>query len=357
MVTSETKGTGFIPMKELYSKLRAVLGSGVSSGPPRALLTGLALLMALPTGAGAATVRVEPFRQPPIDNAGDGYCGKIGIPCPTDMVSLTAAAGEANNVSFAYQAIPGTGGSAPGSTPFRERINVRDQNPLQVGPGCERVDAFAATCEAGARGPVELGDGQDRIRDVEDYPVSGGTGDDVMAVSHGDGGPGDDVLVIGDGDGGSGNDRIICPPDQVSAFCGLNGGPGNDVLKCDPRDTSCFFGGGSGNDRLIGGVKGEFGLQDKLVGGSGRDSLDGRGGNDRLDGGSGNDRLRGGGGADVLRGGTGADRLEARELRSRGEHTARDKVDCGAGRRDRANADRRDRVRRCERVRRPRRTR
>ena len=58
--------------------------------------------------------------------------------------------------------------------------------------------------------------------------------------------------------------------------------------------------------------------------------------------------LVGGRGKDKLFGGAGNDTLDARDGK-------RDTVDCGAGRRDLARVDRRDRVRRCERVKRPRR--
>jgi len=190
------------------------------------------------------------------------------------------------------------------------------------------------------------------------YPVSGGTGDDVLAADRAEGGPGDDVLAVTTGDGGPGNDLLRCFPGQ-SDFCELSGGRGNDLLRCRSQRANCNLHGDSGNDRLIGGQtnRRDPGLQDRLFGGGGRDSLDGRAGNDTLEGGSGNDRLRGGGGRDVLRGESGDDRLEAIELRSLGERTARDAVSCGAGRRDQAVADRRDRVTRCERVRRGRRTR
>ncbi|HEY7257354.1 MAG TPA: PKD domain-containing protein [Solirubrobacterales bacterium] len=73
---------------------------------------------------------------------------------------------------------------------------------------------------------------------------------------------------------------------------------------------------------------------DRLLGGPGQDCLIGNGGDDRLVGGAGRDLLRGGAGKDTL------------DLRGGG----RDRGDCGAGRGDRARADRRDTVRHCERV-------
>jgi hypothetical protein len=91
--------------------------------------------------------------------------------------------------------------------------------------------------------------------------------------------------------------------------------------------------GFAAGDRLDG-----RGGDDVLIGGGGQDCLFGRGGSDRLKGGAGGDRLVGGAGTDVL------------DVRGGG----RDRADCGPGKRDRVRADRRDRVRRCERVARPR---
>ncbi|SMR82187.1 serralysin [Aliiroseovarius halocynthiae] len=62
--------------------------------------------------------------------------------------------------------------------------------------------------------------------------------------------------------------------------------------------------GGSGNDVLIGNLKGNH-----LSGGNGNDVLNGGDGFDRLVGGNGNDRLLGGNGNDELTGGAGADTL------------------------------------------------
>ena len=83
---------------------------------------------------------------------------------------------------------------------------------------------------------------------------------------------------------------------------------------------------------------------DRMRGRAGADLLLGEQGPDCLEGQDGRDRLRGGAGTDVLRGGRGRDRLMARG-------GGRDTLDCGPGR-DVAIADRRDRVRRCEKVRR-----
>ncbi len=96
------------------------------------------------------------------------------------------------------------------------------------------------------------------------------------------------------------------------------------------------------DDRISGGPGGE-----RINGRGGADRLRGGPGDDCLDGGGGKDRLNGGPGEDSLRGGDQADRINAAD----GE---RDVINCGGGD-DRARVDRIDRVRGCERVRRPKR--
>jgi uncharacterized repeat protein (TIGR01451 family) len=138
------------------------------------------------------------------------------------------------------------------------------------------------------------------------------------------------------------------------------------------RDDDVLFGSSFG-DRLFGRqgrdlLRGRAG-NDCLYGGDGNDVLDGDGGNDsmwggdgrdRLFAGSGDDRVLGGAKADELHGDTGADALAPGAGRDRvwggpgndaiaARDGWRDVIDCGAGL-DRVTADRRDRLRRCERV-------
>ena len=83
---------------------------------------------------------------------------------------------------------------------------------------------------------------------------------------------------------------------------------------------------------------------DKMRGQAGRDRVKGGPGTDVLRGNGGRDRIEGGGGKDRLAGGAGNDRLKASDR-------SRDKVNCGAGKKDVAVVDRRDKVSRsCERV-------
>lgn len=105
----------------------------------------------------------------------------------------------------------------------------------------------------------------------------------------------------------------------------ISGRGGRDILKGAARND-CLA-GGTGNDRLSGGPG-----RDRLSGGSGRD---------RLSGGSGRDRLAGGSGRNAYSAGAGNDVVNSANRR-------RETVNCGSGRRDRARADARDRLRGCE---------
>jgi Ca2+-binding RTX toxin-like protein len=171
----------------------------------------------------------------------------------------------------------------------------------------------------------------------------GGGGGPTGGQTGGGGGPtdGDDVL-----NGTPGPDRI----------CGLlgndtiNGLGGNDTLFGDAcsaasgrKDGNDRLDGGAGNDKLYG-----AGGADVLTGGPGRDVLSGGTGRDRLSGGAGSDKLVGGPGRNRYNAGGGNDTINA-------ANGVKDRIDCGAGRKDRVTADRKDVLRHCERVRRQRR--
>ena len=131
---------------------------------------------------------------------------------------------------------------------------------------------------------------------------------------------------------------VRAPNTSVETACtnSIRGTRGRDVLRGALAGERLF--GLGGNDRLSGGAG-----DDCLIGGSGNDRLAGGTGNDGLAGSSGNDRLNGGPGTDRVLGGSGNDVVFARDQ-------ARDTVNCGSGRRDRATVDRADVVRGCERV-------
>jgi Ca2+-binding RTX toxin-like protein len=110
--------------------------------------------------------------------------------------------------------------------------------------------------------------------------------------------------------------------------------------------------GSSGSDRLIGGrgkdqLSGLAGA-DCISGGAGNDVISGGKGNDTLSGGAGNDRITAGPGRNKVNGGAGNDRINVRNHK-------RDVVNCGKGKKDRVIADKHDKLRGCEIVKRSRR--
>jgi len=119
-------------------------------------------------------------------------------------------------------------------------------------------------------------------------------------------------------------------------------GRSNGVRVIIPAGT----GGAAGREDLIANVEGAIGGRgnDVLKGGRGNDILSGASGRDTLRGGAGSDRLTGGRGRDSLTGGSGPDKLFSRDR-------SPDRVDGGSGR-DSGTADRQDRLKSVERLRR-----
>ena len=261
------------------------------------------------------------------------------------------------------------------------------------GGGNDVIDTPESTADA-----IAGGDGDDLINaNGRDDVVSGGPGNDVVHGGFGldrlAGDDGDDLITAEDFgpdelDCGAGTDvaHIDLGKDTTANCEGLRSGP-NEVLATDPSGAQTFAGstaadthvGGSGDDRLSGQGGGDFlcgqGGDDIVDGGTGNDSLFGdactspaaaaraagmraaaAAGDDTLLGGPGRDSLRGGGGADRLTGGGGVDTYDAGAGKDRVDAAdgRRERVRCGPGR-DTARIDRRDTVRGCERVRRPRR--
>lgn len=115
----------------------------------------------------------------------------------------------------------------------------------------------------------------------------------------------------------------------------LTGSAAGDLIV-GRNDSDVLFGLGGADC-----IRGEKG-HDIIDGGDGNDVVDGGSGDDELKGGDGRDRLYGRRGVNRYNGGAGNDTIYARNGRS-------EIVECGSGR-DVVKADRRDRLRRCERV-------
>jgi hypothetical protein len=183
----------------------------------------------------------------------------------------------------------------------------------------------AATLTGCPLPPPGATDGDDTLRgDALANTICGLLGDDTIF-----GGGGGDTLF---GDACGDKSKLSAAAVGTDGNDRLNGEGGNDTLY-----------GAGGKDVLKGGNG-----KDKLFGGGGNDSLDGGAGKDSLDGGKGNDKLTGGKDANTVKGGAGNDTVSARNGK-------RDKIDCGAGKKDTATVDKADKVRGCERVKRARR--
>jgi Ca2+-binding RTX toxin-like protein len=156
-------------------------------------------------------------------------------------------------------------------------------------------------------------------------------------------GPDLDVELVTDSTKPTGGDDLLNGTDKADTIFGLGGNDvllgmgGNDLLDGGPGDDN--LDGSTGKDKL----KGQKG-DDVLTGGAGDDVLIGGPGKDKLNGGKGNDSLIGNAGKDSLVGGPGNDTINARD-------GVAEFVKCGPGK-DKARADKKDRLSGCESIRR-----
>jgi Ca2+-binding RTX toxin-like protein len=229
------------------------------------------------------------------DTSTDIYARSGGV---TTLISdrVKAGADEAEAANFA------------GSTPDGARAYLLVSEQLVTEDGDIATDVYLSSVLPGADG--------DEVPDVTDacpaVPANTANGCPPPAGPTGPLGPtdGDDLL--------NGTPRA----DRICGLLGndrINGLGGNDTL----------FGDACGKVRKVGAAA----VKD---------------GNDTLRGGKGNDKLTGGGGVNKYDGGPGNDTINARNGK-------RETVNCGAGKRDKATVDRRDRVKGCEKVSRSRR--
>ena len=348
---------------------------------------------ALPATASAGTASLESTTD---DRSSVTTDALLYIAAPGERNRVTVSRGGPNAVDVTDSAgvTPGRGCRRIGSGLTRVRCTrINDElsgGSVKLGDGGD-----TAALGGGFAPDLDGGSGNDTLSgDPERTNVFiGGSGDDSMV-----GGSSDDIFdegsapngsdtMVGGGDAGAGgngdsvtyadrrgrvaanldgrrNDGARDERDQIGPDVeALLGGRGRDRLSGNNVDNTLIGGGGSdvlkgrgGRDQLSAGSEfsaGRARTRDKLYGGSGPDVLDGtRGRNvlsggsgaDTIDGAAGADRIRGGRGRDRITGGSGADRIVTRRDR------ARDRVNCGSGT-DRLRADRRDRRRRCERVR------
>jgi Ca2+-binding RTX toxin-like protein len=285
------------------------------SGPPQNLLT-----VTADRGALGEIIRrgdeivVREFLERPSPCQG-------GVPTVlnTDTISVLV-----RGVAPAVDVLLGGGPFAPGATPETEgaseiEIEFRGNEALGYVRGTVRGDEFHWGPGPGDHAGLNL-----NAQDAGDQDV------DVTVR-----GPAFLVAV-----GARGNDTIVPTPGAPFPNEGVfsAGGQGDDRLIA-PRNTGGILEGGAGDDVLIGGRRGDF-----LLGGDGNDRLRGVRGGDLIAAGRGRDLIFGGPGRDSINSGAHLPGLVPRD-------SARDRIRCGAGR-DRVTADRQDRLRGCEVIRR-----
>ena len=265
---------------------------------------------AVSVSEGAGAVDITLVRDTPADK-----------PSSTVNVGVTATAGSAGASDFG--AVPTEIGFGNGETIDKITIPITDDT------ADEPSETFTVAIEGGPAAPTaEPRTATVTIADDDPQQV---TTVETQTVTQTVPGPSTTLIppitVLGgrcaNAQTGTRDDDALA---GTSAGDRLSGGLGADGIS-----------GGAGDDCLLGGPG-----DDLLLGNAGADDLRGEGGNDVLRGGAGNDALRGGGGSNRVAGGGGADVVSAANGR-------RDVVDCGTGR-DRVTADRRDRLRGCERV-------
>jgi hypothetical protein len=242
---------------------------------------------------------------PPADSDGDG------VPDSGDACPAASDFGVARNPRNGCPADPPPADSDGDGVP-----NDRDQCPTEKGGlpnGCAEAPIVPANTPSNGNDTLNGTDAGEKI--------CGLLGNDVIEANGGNDTVFGDICDVkaklGSAQAGAGGNDTV------------NGGTGNDTVY-----------GAAGNDKLTGGDG-----NDKLFGGDGNDTLSGGKGKDALDGGKGNDRLTGGTEVNTYKGGSGDDTVNAKNGKV-------DTIDCGAGKKDSANVDKRDKVKGCEKVKR-----
>ncbi|MBK3575616.1 calcium-binding protein [Streptomyces sp. MBT65] len=282
--------------------LRAASALGLAVG------AGLAMTVALPTSAGAATAPATVTKTNDnrlVYKAAPGQVNKVTAKATStdggdsityvidDVVPVSIAAGvpcthptASDLTKISCQAM---GGSA--DRPFAVIL-------MSLGDRDDSISYDNATGQALNSALLMLGSGNDKAVDTGQFDgneIDGEDGNDSIVV-------GTDAIVFGD----AGNDTV-----RLGARSRALTYAGNDTVYADGVDS--WVDAGPGNDHLYGGagkqtLNGDAG-NDTIRGGTGDDVLHGNAGNDILYGNSGNDFLYGEAGNDKLYGGPGHDKL------------------------------------------------
>lgn len=142
---------------------------------------------------------------------------------------------------------------------------------------------------------------------VVEYPAANGRANNVVITRSGRTITIDDTVSLKPGTGcaavSGDKTKVRCTTRIDPTWVRVYLRDGNDSVV-NKADLSMAADGGTGNDRLTGGPRG-----DSLLGNDGTDAVWGLGGNDRINAGHGSDALSGGDGNDWVEGGPGNDRL------------------------------------------------
>jgi Ca2+-binding RTX toxin-like protein len=233
-------------------------------------------------------------------------------------------------------------------------------------PGGNALRSGTLNCTVIPPAPASDRDGDGKADSVDSCPdVAAATADGCPVTTPPPPGPPSDR----DGDGvPDATDPAPDDPSIPTRFGATNGS--NTVNGTAAGETICGLLGSDvinalgGNDTVFGdncGVKAKAGASaaatggnDTIHGGAGNDTLYGAGGNDKLFGDAGKDKLFGGGGNDKLTGGPGVNKYDAGAGKDtvNARNGKKETVNCGAGKKDVAVVDKRDKVKGCEKVRR-----
>jgi YVTN family beta-propeller protein len=260
--------------------------------------------------------------------AGDAPANLVISPDGTSAYLTNSGDPLTTNPGSVFQYDVGTDGAL---TPKRTRSVSAGTYPFGVAVAPDGASVYVTDSGSPGSGggalyqfDVDQNDGTLSAKNPASVPAGSNPGQ--LAVSPEFATAGDDVLT------GTAGDNVICGLGGSDTIRGLGGDDWLYGDRCGGRASAA--GNRAGAAARAG--------HDLLVGGPGADRLFGGAGRDRLRGGPGRDRLRGGKGRDRLRGGAGRDIIDVRA-------GGRDRVHCGKGR-DTVRADKRDVVRRCERV-------
>jgi Ca2+-binding RTX toxin-like protein len=305
---------------------------------PRVVLATIALMLAGPAAANAATVKLTTtYGNEVVVAAGPGEANDLSITTSADAVMVIDRGAPTTGTG-------GCVGGGPPGAPVTCRLQPQRSVILTARLG-DRDDALDTT---GASKPLDNvdvhgGDGDDRIEGGSvGHTVNPGPGSDVVRTGAGDDEwmqkgarpDGGDLFDAGDGDDAAQYRTKYAVNVRIDGRANDGGLHENDNLD----DVELVYGArksdlleGDDGPNVLGDGDAGYGPDDDVLRGlGGKDRLFATFGEDRLLGGRGDDSLVGGPGRDVLHGGAGNDVIDAKHA-TVSEPSGIDRIDCGPG--------------------------